>query len=217
MKKHITTWLAIFISLLPIVYLAIIWKTLPQMVPVHFNSKMEPDRMGDKGELWIACGVLAGVSLAVYFLFQNIHRIDPKRKGRKPSANFIKLGFGIVVFIAAINFLLIQMSRQIMAIQNLLFPLLGLLFAFIGNYMINIKPNYFAGIRLPWTLSDDENWRKTHQLGGKLWFAGGLLIAIVCFFLPTETAFIFFLIVMVIIIIIPVVYSYRFFKKHSSL
>jgi hypothetical protein len=44
----------------------------------------------------------------------------------------------------------------------------GLMLAVVGNYIYNIKPNYFAGIRLPWTLHNDENWKRTHLLGGKL-------------------------------------------------
>ena len=56
----------------------------------------------------------------------------------------------------------------------------GLLLCLIGNYMHTIKPNYFAGLRLPWTLNNEDNWRKTHLLAGKLWFVGGLVIAILC-------------------------------------
>ena len=59
----------------------------------------------------------------------------------------------------------------------------GLLIAVVGKYIYNIKPNYFAGIRLPWTLNNDENWRKTHLLGGKLIIGGGLLIVVICLFI----------------------------------
>lgn len=214
--KKITNWIAILISLLPFGYIAIIWNSLPQTVPVHFGADMKPDRMGDKSELLLVVGIVAAVSLFVYFLFRNIHHIDPKRKGVPPSSAFYKLGMGMVVFMAALNILIILSAKGVTAFQNLLFPLLGLLFAFIGNYMINIKPNYFAGIRLPWTLSSDENWRKTHQFGGKLWFGGGMLIAVVSLFLPANISFIFFIAMMVPMALMPVVYSYLLFKKQSQ-
>jgi uncharacterized membrane protein len=114
---------------------------------------------------------------------------------------------------AALNFVIIASSRGDIDIQRVMFPLMGLLFAFIGNYMNHIKPNYFAGIRLPWTLSSDENWRRTHQLAGKLWFAGGVLIAIAGLVLSSSVAFPFFIAALVIMVLIPVIYSYRLFKQ----
>ena len=215
MKKNLTNWIAVFISLLPLGYLAAIWNTLPQVVPVHFNGEMKADRMGDKSELWLVTGMMASISILIYFLINNIHRIDPKRRGMPQSETFNKLSFGLVVFLAALNFIIISSAKGNLVLQNLLFPLMGLLFAFLGNYMNNIKPNYFAGFRLPWTLSDDENWRKTHHLAGKIWFAGGMLFAVVSLFLPTSIVLPVFIILTVILSLIPAVYSYRLFKKQT--
>lgn len=215
MKKISTTAIAVLISLLPFGYLGFIWNSLPEIVPVHFGADMKPDKMGNKSELWLVTGIMTAVSLFVYFLLQNLHRIDPKRKDIPPSSGFHKLALGMVVFVAALSILIIMSAKDGTVMKNLIFPLLGLMFAFIGNYMINIKPNYFAGFRLPWTLSSDENWRRTHQLGGKIWFAGGMLIAIVSLFLQESQVLVFFISVMAIMVIVPLVYSYRFFKKHS--
>ena len=99
--------------------------------------------------------------------------------------------------------------------DRVMFPLVGLLFAFIGNYMNNIKPNYFAGLRLPWTLSSDYNWRKTHQFASKLWFWGGLSAAILSLIFPAPWSIIIFFTIMTIIVIIPIIYSYRIFKNET--
>jgi uncharacterized membrane protein len=213
-KSPLLTLIMILIALLPAGYLALTWNSLPQTVPVHFGPDMKPDRFGDKSELWLVTGILAVVSILLYFLLNNLRRFDPKRKAAPPSSTFNKLAFGLVVFMAALNIITIASAKGSMVLQNFLFPLLGLLFAFIGNYMNNIKPNYFAGLRLPWTLSSDENWRRTHHLAGKLWFAGGLLIALVSLFLSSGVMFPVFIAVMLIITLIPVVYSYRLFKQH---
>ena len=211
-KRSLTTWIIIVIALLPAVYLALIWNSLPPVVAVHFGADMQPDRMGDKAELWLVAGVLAVVSIAVYFLLNNLHRIDPKRKGSS-SATFSKLAVGVVVFMAALNFIIVASAKGSTVLHNFLFPLLGLLFAFLGNYMNHIKPNYCAGIRLPWTLSSDENWRLTHQLAGKLWFAGGMFIAVVSLFLPVTIMLPVFIGVTAVITLIPIIYSYRLFKQ----
>lgn len=216
MKKHLSNWVAIFVSILPLAYLAIIWDALPEIVPVHFDSHMKPDRMGNKSELWLASGILVAVSIFVFFLMKNIHRIDPKRRDSGSSGTFNKLAFGLVVFIAALNVILILSAKGNIILQNLLFPLIGLMFAFIGNYMNNIKPNYFAGIRLPWTLSDDENWRKTHHVAGKLWFAGGMLIVIVSVFIPVHLMVPFFIAIMLVLVLVPAIYSYRLFKNKTN-
>ena len=213
MKKNVLTPIVVLVALLPAVYLLLIWPSLPQTVPVHFGADMKPDRYGSKDELWLPTGILAVVSVVVYFLLVNLHRFDPKRKDAAQSVTFQKLAAGMAVFIAALNFLILNSAKGGTTFQGFLFPLLGLMFAFIGNYMNHIKPNYFAGLRLPWTLNSDENWRRTHQLGGKIWFAGGLLIAVVCLFLKPPASFVFFLVVMMTMVLIPVVYSYRLFKK----
>src|SRR5262249_49354304 len=49
-----------------------------------------------------------------------------------------------------------------------------LLLAIPGNYLPNLRPNYFVGTRTPWTLENVETWRATHRLGGKLMFFGSL-------------------------------------------
>ncbi|MDP9040747.1 MAG: SdpI family protein, partial [Bacteroidota bacterium] len=93
----------------------------------------------------------------------------------------------------------------------------GLLFAFIGNYMHNIKPNYFAGFRLPWTLENEENWKKTHALAGKLWFVGGIFISVICLLLPPKPSIAAFYTIMIVITLIPCVYSYRLYRKQKTL
>jgi uncharacterized membrane protein len=83
--------------------------------------------------------------------------------------------------------------------------------------MHNIKPNYFAGFRLPWTLENEDNWRKTHLLGGKLWFVGGLFIAVICLLLPPVASMVAFFTIMFTVVLIPAIYSYRLYKKQKSL
>jgi uncharacterized membrane protein len=211
MKRSIIALILIATACLPLIYLAFIWQGLPQQVPLHFDIYLKPDKIGDKSQLWWPVSIVAAVSIGVYFLFQNIHRIDPKRKA-KPSGNFSRLSYVLVIFLAAINFIIVHSAIGEAQSMNLLFPIIGLLFAFIGNYFNSIKPNYFAGYRLPWTLNDDENWRRTHRLAGKMWFWGGLFFTVVSLFLPAFLIIPVFLTMVALLVIIPFVYSYRFFK-----
>ncbi|HEX7846155.1 MAG TPA: SdpI family protein [Chitinophagaceae bacterium] len=205
------------VALIPIAYLAIIWNKIPAQVIMHYNARLEPDRIGNKSELWVLTGIIAGISFLVYLLLQNIHLFDPKRKTKDASAVFNKLAIGLVVFMAALSCVFILSAKEgEIVISRFLFPLLGLMFAFIGNYMHSIKPNYFAGFRLPWTLNDDENWRKTHKLGGKLWFWGGLGFAMISLFVPQKFILYLFIPLMIVMVIIPFVYSFRLYKLKKN-
>lgn len=48
------------------------------------------------------------------------------------------------------------------------------LFVIIGNALPKTRPNWVAGIRLPWTLRDADNWRVTHRWTGRAMFVCGL-------------------------------------------
>ncbi len=204
------------ISCFPACFLGIIWNKVPEIVPVHYDIHFKPDKMDNKKTLWLVNGTLSLVSIIVYFLLINLHRIDPKQRKQVPSSTFKKIGIVVAVFITILNFLiLLSVNNDIELSDKILVILLGLLIAIIGNYMNNIKPNYFAGLRLPWTLSSDYNWKKTHQLAGKLWFWAGMLSVIITLLIPAYYSLQIFLILLGIIIIIPIIYSYRLFKEEK--
>ena len=96
---------------------------------------------------------------------------------------------------------------------NLILVMMGLLFAYMGNILHSIKPNYFAGFRLPWTLESEENWKATHFLASKIWFSGGILIAILALFIEPIIMFFVMLAIVLVMAVIPTVYSYRMFAK----
>jgi uncharacterized membrane protein len=216
MNKILKT-LVWIVFIIPAAYLAIIWQSLPAKVPMHYNLNGEVDRMGSKTELIFLLLVITAVNIGTYLLLKNVHRIDPKKHAQENRDRMLRMGFIISVFISAILCVLIYNSANEISqfLPGIIFSAVGLLLSFMGNYMYNIKPNYFAGFRVPWTLDNEENWRRTHHLGGKLWFIGGLVIAIVCLFLPFRFAFIFFIAVIAIMTIIPLVYSYRLYRQQK--
>ena len=128
-----------------------------------------------------------------------------------------KIGLVLVVFMGLLNMIILKsaLNASFNGTKYIL-PLMGLLFVFMGNYMHTIKPNYFAGFRTPWALEDPDNWRATHLLAGKLWVVGGLVSTILSLILPSVAGWIVFTAITVIISIVPFIFSYQYFKKHSS-
>lgn len=199
----------IAIALLPFVYLAYIWKELPKEVPMHWNASGEIDRWGDKSELFMMIFMLTGIT---YLIFLVIPYIDPKQKLQNMGNKLNNLRMILGLFMSALAIYILFSVQQKTSNPVLIFPLVGLLFAFLGNYFKTIKPNYFIGIKTPWTLENEEVWKKTHLLGGKLWFVGGLLMALT-FVLPNNIQIYTFLTIVGVITIVPIVYSYLEFKK----
>lgn len=221
MKKLLSVLIwPVFIA--PLAYLAFVWSKLPATVPLHFGLNGQPDRYGNKSELFLPVGIMVVVSIGVYYLLNNLHRIDPKKSYTEENRGRMqRFALGLTLFMSALGCFIVQsaVDGKINMSGNYMVVLIGLLFTFLGNYMYTIKPNYFAGFRLPWTLHDNENWRLTHKLAGVLWFAGGLLIALLALVLPAKFAMGAFITITLIITLIPAVYSYRQYanKKKQAL
>ncbi|MGZ8549326.1 MAG: DUF1648 domain-containing protein, partial [Chitinophagaceae bacterium] len=67
------------IAIISLLYLFIIWETLPEKIAMHFDLQGKPDRYGDKSELLLMIAILCVMSIALFFLLSNIYRIDPKK------------------------------------------------------------------------------------------------------------------------------------------
>ncbi|WP_164905155.1 alpha/beta fold hydrolase [Aequorivita ciconiae] len=204
----------LLLSVLPISFMGYIWKALPNEVPLHWNLQGEIDRYGSKGELFII-GLLP---IFLYALFLFIPLIDPKKRMEAMGNKFYAIRLITGLFIAVLfTFILYSVKEQSLGNPNYLFMIIGAFFVLLGNYFRTIKPNYFVGIRTPWTLENEDVWKSTHRLAGKLWVGGGLVIIISCFIFDQETALTIFYIFTGIIVLVPVVYSYIKFKKSVAL
>jgi len=96
----------------------------------------------------------------------------------------------------------------------ILFGFIGGLFAVLGNYFKDIKPNYYIGIRTPWTLENERVWYNTHKLGSKVWVIGGLGLLLGSVLISNEKVFLpIFIVTLLIIVFIPIIYSYIDYKR----
>lgn len=208
LKKEIPI---LIIIIIPLIYLAYIWNTLPEIVPTHWNIKGVADNWENRSSLILKTFFLSGLT---YLIFSLIPLIDPKKKIKEMGNKYDNLKFVIVFFMSAIAVVkLYDIKNPSLASGTFVLIAIGILFIIHGNYMKTIKANYFIGIRTPWTLENESVWKKTHVLAGKLWFLGGL--AIVTSSLTTNKEFngSFFLIVITTIVLIPIIYSYVEYKK----
>jgi uncharacterized membrane protein len=203
------------IVLLPFIYLAYIWNQLPEKVPMHWNIKGEIDRYGEKIELLLIPILLP---LLVYIIFLVIPKIDPKNKLNKMGNKLQNIKVLLTIFMAVLAlFIIYSAKNQSFTNPNYIILGMGVLFIVLGNYFKTIKPNYFLGIRTPWTLESETVWKETHKLAGKMWFVGGSVIVFASLVLEKEPNLIAFLTVTGIITLIPIVYSYLKFTAEKKM
>ncbi len=197
------------------VYLNSIFDSLPDQVAMHFGSDMKPNRFGDKSNLWSTVSFMMGIGVVAYLIITNVGKLDPKNQSLQSQGIMEKLGITSIVFISLLTTYIIYTAVQGES-GNLLFVLLGGFFAIIGNFLYSIKPNYFVGFRLPWTLENQNNWRKTHQLGGKIWVVGGMLAIILSFIVPEAYMMKLFIAIVLLMVIIPTFNSYTYHKAGNQ-
>lgn len=157
-------------------------------------------------------GILAALQLFVAFITLN----DPKRKNihRKPltlvlwlipALSFVTNGITYAVALGA--------EIEVGIIVSIL---IGILFIALGNYMPKLQQNYTVGIRIPWTLNSEENWNRTHRLGGKMFICGGFLLIIAGFAgsIMGDSGTLAALIAIILLCSgVPSVYSFCLYKK----
>lgn len=200
---------------LPLVYLMCVYPSLGPTLPIHFDMAGKPNGYGSRGTFVGVVLMISGIGLGTALLVRFLPRIDPKNKAKYSQAIFIRISYALLLFLSLLSAVIIYSSvnGHFTLPQKLLYPLLGLFFAYLGNLFNNVKPNYFVGIRTPWTLENEVVWRKTHKLAARIWLPGGILLAIAGWFLPPTAAHITFVAALVIMALVPIIYSYMLFRQ----
>ena len=211
MKKHV---FPIVLIALTIIAWCVAWPYLPEEIPSHINVSGEVDGHMSKMGMMIFDVAIMGF---IYALFTLLPKIDPKYANYKkfPKALVIMNG-AIIFFLFANNMMtLVNALGYNVPIGIVMNVMLGILFIVLGNYMQQCKPNFFMGIKTPWTLSSEEVWRKTHRLGSKIMMVGGIII-ILAAFLPGTWKMISVLGVTILIVVSTMIYSYVAYKMEMG-
>ena len=200
----------IIIFVFPFVLIALHWGQIPEKIPVHWNIRGEVDRYGNTWEIFI----LPVVNILVFLLILGLARIDPKKNYQKYSRTLLKIQLGVALLLLLIFILSFYAALGYkMAIMEYTSLGVSILFIVLGNYLSKIRPNYFVGIRTPWTLESEDVWKKTHRFGGRLMIGIGFLILIVFFILSKEWSFGLMIGCSAVLSIAMFLYSFLIYQK----
>lgn len=198
------------VTILPILIGVIFWNRLPDVMATHFGIGGKADGFSSKA---FAVFGIPLFCLALLWVGAWITARDPRRRHITPKVFSLVLWALSAVSLFSAGMLYPYNLGYETDIRFITQLMLGVLFVVIGNYLPKTKRNYTVGIRVPWTLDNDENWNRTHRLGGFVWVAGGIiLIALTLIGWKGAGGTIG---VVLAITLIPCVYSYRLHVKEG--
>jgi uncharacterized membrane protein len=186
---------------------------LPPRVATHWNLQGTPDGFSGRG--W-AIAIVPIMLVIMTVIFNVLPKVDPRRENyQKFLSSYWLIANAVIVFLLVAHGMILAAGMGMSIKIDRLMPLgVGLLFVFLGNYLTRVEPNWFVGIRTPWTLSSDAVWRKTHRTGGLLMVLGGLVLAISAF-LPRPAFLALFVVTIIVVAVIPIVQSYVLWKREQ--
>ena len=209
-KKNLKTLIiTTIITLLPIVAGLILWDKLPEQMPTHFNIHGEADGFSSKTFGVFGLPVLLAV---LHWICTVGTKADPKQKNHSEKMQTLVLWICPLISLivsTAIYAYSMEINIDVLLITNLI---CGVAFIIAGNYLPKCKQNYTIGIKLPWTLNDEENWNYTHRISGKIWVAGGLIVLLTAILKQMWIT----VVVLSVIAIVPSVLSYMFHRKKNK-
>lgn len=210
--KMIRLAIALVLILTAVITL-VVYPLMPDVVASHWNAAGELD--GTMPKFW---GLIL-IPLLMYgfcALLVVLPRIDPLQKNYRKFQDYYN-GFILVfaTFFFFIQLEIILWGLGIFVSPNLTMPvMIGILFIYIGFLLEHAEPNWFVGIRTPWTLSSDSVWKKTHKIGAMLFKLAGVVSMIGI--LAGMYAWLFIIIPAIAVAVYTVVYSYIEFNKERT-
>ncbi len=212
-KPQVANTIIVILILVTFGMTAHYYPELPEKMATHWNASGEVN--GYMSKFWGAY-ILPLFMIMIGLIFMLIPVIDPLRKNIEKFRKYFD------AFIVIMMFFMLAVQMQIV-FWNLARPIspnftlpigIGLLLFYVGILCQHAKRNWFIGIRTPWTLSSDKVWKKTHQIGAKLFKASGIISLLGVFF--GRWSMYFILIPVIFTSLYTVIYSYVEYQKEPK-
>jgi len=173
-------WIPLLIVVAAFVATAVVYTRLPETIPTHWNVEGQPN--GWSSRLWGAW-MIPVFLIGMWVMFRFLPVIDPRgRNYAKFGGAFEGIMISLMLFTLGLHLIVLRAALGYPVEMRRALPIgIGTLFIVIGNLLPRARPNWFIGLRTPWTLSSDRVWEKTHRFGGRIFVAGGVLMLLAGF------------------------------------
>ena len=197
------------VTLIPIIIGLILWDKLPEQVPIHWDANGNVDGYSTKIQ---AVFIMPLILVAAHWICVIGTSLDPKKQNINNKMLTLVLWIIPVISLLCNSFVYATALGHKVSVDIIMPLFMGILFVIIGNYLPKCKQSYTMGIKLPWTLDDEENWNKTHRMAGFLWVIGGVIIMATAFLGSIWLLFV----VLIPMVFVPFIYSYLLYKKKNK-
>jgi len=203
-------WIPAVLILAAVTASILVYPQLPETMPTHWSASGEVN--GWSNRLWGAW-LLPLIMAVIWVIMRAIPHVDPRRANYEKFAGmYDALVILILLFMLAMHIVVLAAATGTQVkMDRIVMPMVGVLLAAIGFLIPRTHPNWFVGIRTPWTLTSDLSWEKTHKLGGPLFIAFGALMVAAGFFAPEQAIWVL-VIAAVALVVFLFAYSYQVWK-----
>jgi uncharacterized membrane protein len=216
--KRLITWILAFV---PITITMIVLPILPDKIPAHYGFDGNVTRFGSKYELLIM--PLITIGMFFIWLLLEKHLMKNKEKGPHNSQAIFWINLVMTLTFTVLTILFLYLAYKGVGsindfdYQKIVAIALSISWIVIGNILPKLKQNGLVGIRTPWTLASENNWYKTHRIGGKIAVITGIASGLLCLFVFSGETGIWFSLVSSVIMLVPIViYSYLVYKREGE-
>jgi uncharacterized membrane protein len=211
MKKHLYPLVLIVITILA---WAVFLPDLPKELPIHWSLSGAVNGTATKGNAFV---YMVSLMVFLYGMFALLPKIDPKKENYKYfTKGYLTITNSVLTLFFVVNMLIIFRGVGFdLPIANFAPVILGAVLMVLGNFLQQVRTNFFIGIRTPWTLSSEVVWRKTHRFAAKVFFFAGILLIFFGLF-SVQWARIGTLVIIGITIGLPTIYSYLVYRNEGK-
>ena len=182
---------------------------LPDPMPTHWG--LDGTANGWTPKPW-GPFLLPLIQLGVWGLLAAVPAISPRGyRIERFGAAYTRIFVLTMAFLTVVGGLAIARALSLpVDMTRVALAALGLLLCGIGNLLGKTTPNFFIGIRTPWTLASPEVWARTHRLAAWMFVLGGLAGALWALFGPAP---LWSLVALLPPGFVPIVYSYLLYRR----
>jgi len=152
---------------------AVIYPSLPERIPIHWNASGEIDGWGDKQWAFLTPAIMIGML--------GLLRVIPWLSPKHFEIDTFRSTYAFIVLLVSVLFAYIQgltllepLGYHVRTDRALMVGMM-LFFMLMGNVLGKVQRNFFVGVRTPWTLASERVWTDTHRLAAWMFVGTGAL------------------------------------------
>lgn len=205
-------WALLLFLLVPFIVALVVYPLMPEVVPTHWNAQGQVD--GYSGRVF-GTFFLPLMNVGLYILLFFAPKLDPKKDNYASFASTYRVIRWMIHILMVVVYAVTLRAAlgHAMDVGQWIPASVAIMFIVLGYTMRQVKFNYFVGIRVPWTLADEDVWNQTHTVASKWMMAGGVLALLSSVFLAGDLRMIVFMIGIMTPILAATVYSYILFQR----